>query len=215
MAKHPSARPGPYTPNRGQLAGQTFPSFRQYQNALARSKGFASHAARLRVPQPIRSLQGLLALRPRQHESRNLALGALARARRENVPIRQAARAEGISLARVVRWAFPALEKRGRQYYATPTDTLARTMQMLTPRGYQTVVLHGRNAGQRASVLARYHNAVKRYLETGDTTALRDFRGKVVRAHNKVGYRFITDPATLDELARAGELSFETLYQAA
>jgi hypothetical protein len=49
---HPSARPGPYTPTRGQFAGVTFRSFRQYQNTLAQGKGFRSQVARLRAPKP-------------------------------------------------------------------------------------------------------------------------------------------------------------------
>jgi hypothetical protein len=214
MAKHPSARPGPYTPGRGRFAGQTFPSFRQYQNELARTKGFTSHAGQLRAPQPVRSPQALMRLTPRAQESRNEALAVVARARREGVSVRQAAQAEGVSMARVQRWAGPAIEKRGGRYVVKGTDTLARSMQVLTPSGYRTVMLHGRNASQRAAELARYHNTVRRYLETGDTSLLREFRGKVLRT-NKQGFPYITDPATLDELARAGELSFETLYQAA
>jgi hypothetical protein len=87
-------------------------------------------------------------------------------------------------------------------------------MQVLTPSGYRPVTITGRNASGRAAELARYHNAARHYLETGDASLLKEFHGKVLRA-NKQGFPYITDPATLDELARAGELSFETLYQAA
>jgi len=38
MSKPLSAKAGPYTPSRGHFAGQTFASYRQYQNANAKAK---------------------------------------------------------------------------------------------------------------------------------------------------------------------------------
>jgi hypothetical protein len=66
-------------------------------------------------------------------------------------------------------------------------------MQVLTPSGYRRVMITGRNASSRAAELARYHNAVRHYLETGDTSLLKEFRGKMLRA-NKQGFPYITDP---------------------
>ncbi len=45
MARPPITRAHPYTPQRGRFAGVTFTSERQYRNALARAKGFASWSA--------------------------------------------------------------------------------------------------------------------------------------------------------------------------
>ena len=62
-----------------------------------------------------------------------------------------------------------------------------------------------------ATRLAKYENAVRTYLYTGDESLLRAFRGKYFRS-NRIQYRFITDTEILDKLADFDELSFESIY---
>jgi hypothetical protein len=63
-----------------------------------------------------------------------------------------------------------------------------------------------------ASRIARYHNAVRRFVQTGDASKLRAFRGGwIVDARGRI-HRFLTDPAIIRRLARAGEFRFESIY---
>jgi anti-anti-sigma regulatory factor len=61
-------------------------------------------------------------------------------------------------------------------------------------------------------VIGKYWNAVDRYRDTGDASALREFRGKHIIDANGKRIRLLTDLGELDRLGSAGLLSFETLY---
>lgn len=60
-----------------------------------------------------------------------------------------------------------------------------------------------------ASVVGEYHNAVRHYLTTGDESQLRRFAGKRVG-----GVELEADPDVLDEMARRGLFSFDSIYRA-
>jgi len=65
---------------------------------------------------------------------------------------------------------------------------------------------------RQASQVGRYWNAVKRYLETGDSSAIEKFRGKSITDARGTEIPLLTDLEQLDRLAGAGVLSFETIY---
>jgi len=65
---------------------------------------------------------------------------------------------------------------------------------------------------RQASRLGKYWTAVERYRDTGDASALREFRGKYIVDTNGKRERLLTDLRALDRLGSAGVLSFETLY---
>ena len=81
-------------------------------------------------------------------------------------------------------------------------------MRMLTPDGQVAVPVHG---SRQASAVAEYWNAVDRYLTTGRTDDLQQFRGRTIRV-GTIEHAFITDPRTLRRLGLAGEVSFEDIY---
>ncbi len=207
---HPSRRPGPYTPTRGQFAGVTFGSFRQYQNALAQAQGFRSHVGRLRAPRPITTRAADERLRPAERQTRERALQALTYLRRGQ-SLRQAAREAQTTVQAVLRYAGSALTRgpRGR-YVPRPIERLYRPLRLITTQG---VVEVGVRDSRTASLLARHANAVRHYLETGDAAPLAAFRGRTVRAEKR-GYRLLDDRdlALLDQLGAAGEARFEDLY---
>ena len=131
--------------------------------------------------------------------------------RREGLSLGRAAREAGTTAAAVKRHAGPALAKTaGGRYRATATDRLTRPMLVPTPAG--PVALDVRDS-RSASRLGAYWAAVRRYLDTGDTSGLRTFRGKGIRL-NKRFHPFVTDTDQLDPLADAGELAFDDLYDA-
>jgi hypothetical protein len=104
-----------------------------------------------------------------------------------------------------------ARDRRGR-YVAKPTDRFYRRMKWLNGRGLDWVEPAN---SREASKLAAYWAAVARYVTTGDDRALRRFRSMRLRTRTKLSLPFLTDLAALDRLARAGELSFEDLYELA
>jgi hypothetical protein len=65
---------------------------------------------------------------------------------------------------------------------------------------------------REASNAAEYWNAVHRYLETGDASALQKLKVKRIVDATGKRVRLLLDLAELDRLGNAGVLSFETIY---
>ena len=149
----------------------------------------------------------------REVEARERALAAVARMRREKLSLSAAAKAEGTHIRTVRRYAGTALERPGRRglFRAKASDRLSRSLNFPTPLGQEVVVVR---SSSTASAIGEYLNAVRKYLNTGDTSALVRFRGKSFRTADGVRHEFITDQASLDRLADAGVLAIEGLYQA-
>jgi len=100
------------------------------------------------------------------------------------------------------------LKERSGRYRAKPSDRFARELNFLTPGGQMAITVR---SSLSASKIAGYMAAVDRYLKTGDTSGLDQFRGKSVRA-GKLKLPFLTDPKILDRLENAGQVAFEDLY---
>ena len=62
-------------------------------------------------------------------------------------------------------------------------------------------------------MISEHLQAVRKYRNNGDSTALAPFKGKSVRAGG-ITHTFITDPMILDKLGDAGLLEIEGLYRA-
>jgi hypothetical protein len=211
MAKHPSARPGPYSPTRGKFVGETFSSFRQYQNARARTKGFPSWRQLLRAPRPVRTKAEHESLRPASRLTHGRALEALSLMRHRSLPIKRAAAEAGTTVEAILKYGGTALGRGARGGYSPrPVDRLFRQLRALTPSGSVSIEVRD---SRSASLISRHANAIRRYLATGDAAPLREFRRKSVRS-NKRGYRLLSDLDldTIDQFARAGEISYEDLY---
>lgn len=147
----------------------------------------------------------------REAEARERALATLALMRREGLPLRKAAKAEGIDPSTVLQYARPALRLgRGGDYWVRPHDNIRRTLNFLTSRGTVAVTVYD---SRTASEIAEHWNAVRTYLRSGNTSALRRFRGGVILTSEGIR-EFVTDPDVIDRLADAGELEFEQLYRA-
>lgn len=215
MAQRRRTRRSTYIPSRGRFAGRTFRSKHAYRNALARTKGFRSDYARRTVYKRISSSQELNALSPKSRQKRNDALNVVSIMRRKDMNLAQAVREHNrsypdsrISVSAMKKYAKPALVKRGGRIKAKSYDRLLRVMRVPSPLGAE---LREVKDSRTASRVARYENAVKTYLYTGDDSQLRRFRGKYFRS-NRLQYRFITDTDILDRLAEFGELEFESIY---
>jgi hypothetical protein len=176
---------------RGQRRGKT----------LLESRGHG-----VRAPARRRGVAGV------EKEGYRKTLNLLHRMRR-GASLYAAARAEHTTPDAVLRHAGPAVSRspRGR-YLAAPFDRLVRRMKFIDAQGVR--VVEPANS-REASKLAAYWSAVDHYLRTGDDGPLQLFRHKKLRVRGNIWLPFVTDPAVLDHLARAGELSFEDLYELA
>jgi hypothetical protein len=130
-------------------------------------------------------------------------------------------RASGASLTRtaskyaidrrtVLRLGKAALRKstNGR-YAAKRKDSLLRVLEFTTAHGEELVAV---NDSREASRVARYAEAVKRFLQTGDSSGIAKFQGQTVRTTDGAQTPFLTELAVLRRLGRAGEFRFEDLY---
>lgn len=208
MARAPITRNNPYTPHSGKFAGQTFHSERQYRNALARGKGFASWYQQQRAPKPVRTPAAAGRLTPAAREARQDALHALS-FMRQGKSLARAAKEAHTTPNAVQRYAGSAIVKdTSGRYVAKSRDKLYRPMRFLTPNGAVTLDVRDNRTATR---IARYMNAVRWYVRTGDDRALAAFKGKSIQVSGR-HYDFVTDLDALDRLGYAGELRFEDLY---
>lgn len=61
---------------------------------------------------------------------------------------------------------------------------------------------------EEASIVGRHDNAVRQYLDTGDTRALEPFDGVEVQGHE-----LETSPDALDWYALTNDIRFEDIYE--
>jgi hypothetical protein len=132
---------------------------------------------------------------------------------RHGESLSQATRAAHVAPDTVRRYAGSALtmDAHGR-YRAKAVDHLHRRMKALDEHGLVAVDVAN---SREATKLAEYWHAVDHYLKTGDAGGVRRFERMRLHLRDKSVRRFVTDPDTLDRLARAGEVSFEDLYELA
>ena len=176
---------------------------RRVENAERREQSRASARGHASAPKPrdSRELWGT--------ENYEKSLRVLAQMR-GGESLSAAARAEDIRPETVRRQLGAALEREGNRYQATRRDQLYRRMEFLTPHGY--VPLEPADS-REATKLAKYQNAVRRYIELGDEVQLGKFKGKTVRSRDGARIEFLTDLDAIDRLASAGILSFTSIYR--
>ena len=137
-------------------------------------------------------------------------LSVISKMRTDKVSLAQASRDVGIGPSTVKRWGSAALRKgQSGRYVAKSSDNLLRLMIILTPEGPREIAVRG---SKQATLLAEHWNALHRYVETGDATPLKTFRGKQIKDANGVNVPLLTDLPQVNRLASAGVLSFESIY---
>ena len=121
-----------------------------------------------------------------------------------------AARATGISRSTLMRRGGSALRKLdiGR-YVAKANDDLFRAVPVITSEGRVDVATR---SFREASKAGKHSSAVERYVDIGDDSALRTFKGEYITDAQGNRFALLTDLDELDELGNRGELSFESFY---
>lgn len=173
----------------------------------AEAKGLSRRRARGHGTEPRRAWETAALAGNERYER---ALEVVARVR-HGESLSRAAKVVGIAPDTVLRYAGSAFARDARRrHVAKPTDRLVRRMRFLDERGAYPVEPA---TSTEARKLADYHNAVHHFLRTGDDRPLRRFRRMRLRTRQKTSLRFLTDRDALERLGRAGELSFEDLYE--
>jgi hypothetical protein len=148
--------------------------------------------------------------RPRQFQEQWSRLLEGVSKMREGLSLRAAAQEVGLSPDVLRRLAGPAIRKgANRRYAVTSHDRLLRVLVIPTADGMQEIAVRDSRVASR---VAEYWNAVHRYLGRGDVAALAAFEGITITDGRGLVVLLLTDRATLDRLANAGVLSFESIY---
>lgn len=152
-----------------------------------------------------RSPRAIKHQRSRQTLARVRALSALSQMRHGR-SLSQAARLEHTTV-RTVRTQLGKQLRRERsgRYKATTGDTLRRELTIFGPDGYVPVVVR---SSRQAELASRHLIAILQFLRTGDRKFLQPFSGEQVG-----GVELLTDPDRIREVAEAGALKLDSLYQ--
>lgn len=160
----------------------------------------------------VRGPADLARLRPRSQEAFYNAAEAVNYARIHGTTVAQAVerlRARGIRVSRYgVRRYFGNDLKRGPGGWLVPRRADRSYHGNLLVTSTKGVIARPVRGSRARSLVAEHANAVKVYLDRGETEQLERFRGRRV-----AGVLLETDPNALDELQRAGELDFLDLYE--
>lgn len=172
------------------------------------AKRSSVRSAQSRVTPP-RTLEEFFAMPPRDREIWN-NIGQAVTEMRAGASRRQAAQKFNLDPRMVRQRAPSALRKLSNgRWVAKPNDRLLRVLVIASRKGLHEI---GVRDSRQASLLGKYWTAVERYRDTGDASALREFRGKHIIDATGKRVRLLTDRRALDRLGSAGVLSFETLY---
>ena len=133
--------------------------------------------------------------------------------RAERVSLRATSREFGLDPRIVARLGKSALRKRKNgQDAAKPKDKLLRILAVPLAEGMDGKREVATRDSREASILGKFWAAVQKYLQTGDSSALKKLRRKYVIDASGKRIPLLKDLAELDRLGSAGVLSFESLY---
>lgn len=145
----------------------------------------------------------------RQREVYEKVLHAVSLSRHRKLPIRASVREAHTTSAAVRRYARSALMRRRGEWIVKRRDRLERQMLFYDRKGSYTVSVR---SSTTASRIGEYHNAVRRFLETGDSSRLRAYDGRFIIDARGRRHSFLADPKAIRQLARAGSFQFESIY---
>ena len=151
-------------------------------------------------------------LLPREKELREKSLKVLSKMRREGLSLSRASEIEEIKISpkTVIRHTNALNFVRGR-WKAKKYDKISRVMA-INEKGNE-IYLNIKNS-RYASIIGKYQNAVKQFLETGDEKVLEPFRGKKIKDAKGNWHTLDTDPENLYEIhERREEEEFYEIYR--
>jgi hypothetical protein len=148
-------------------------------------------------------------LTPRQKSLRVKSLAILNTMRNTNKTIHQATSENNISTDTVMK-NTNGLKKENGIFVAKRWDRIPRIMKINSDGKEKSIEIKD---SRTASVVGRYHNAIKQFLNTGDKTRLQKFRNKKVKDAFGNIHRFETDTQKIIRInERIEEPEFYEVY---
>jgi len=149
-------------------------------------------------------------LSPRQKLLREKSLAVLSEMRNSKTKtLPQAANDNGITIKNVIRHTN-GFKKANGKLVVKRWDGIKRVMRINTEGKEKSIEIKD---SRTASVVGRYHNAVKQFLNTGDKTKLQKFRNKKVKDSKGKLHKLETDPQKIIQInERIEEPEFYEVY---
>ena len=148
-------------------------------------------------------------LTPRQKSIRIKSLEVLVQSRKTKKLPRVIAREHSISF-RTVQNHTNAFKKVNGKWVPKKFDKVPRSMLISEKGKLQSVEI---SDSRHAKTIGRYHNAVKFYLDTGDSSKLKKFSKKKIRDSNGKLHSFETRLKTVEEINESiEEIEFFEVY---
>jgi len=148
-------------------------------------------------------------LTPQQKLLRKKSLQVLSEARKSRGSLSKISKKNGISSSTVIH-NTNAFRKTRRRWTAKRSDKIPRVIK-INEKGREVSIEI--NDSRTASLIGRYHNAVKQFLNTGNKKALKKFRKKKIKDIHGNLHSFETNPASIIEInERIEEPEFYELY---
>jgi hypothetical protein len=130
--------------------------------------------------------------------------------RRERMSVTKAAKEIGVPRKRVIELGHSALRKQSNgRYIAKSFDRLLRVLVIPSREGRTEIAVRD---SRTASKIAAYSDAVRKFIQIGDASGLRQFKRLKLKDASGNPIRLLTDTKELTRLGYAGVLSFESLY---
>lgn len=163
---------------------------------------------RKQKPTPI-SKRSWNALNPRQKLLRERSLQVLSKSRKSSQSLSRIAKDFGISVKTVI-YNTNAFKKINRKWVPKKYDKISRIMKINENGNELSVEI---NDSRRASLIGKYHNSIRKFLESGDEKVLSKFKNKRIKDKNHTFHLFETNPNKIIEINnRIEEPEFYEVY---
>jgi hypothetical protein len=200
------ARPSPYKATIERLH-TIYPESTLSQ--LRRHPAHREHALGVLHARPVHA-RSWSTLTPTERELRSKSLKVISQMRRHGYSLTRASRDAGIS-PYTVRRHTNAVRYKGYRYRPKAYDRIDRRMAINEGGRERWITVKD---SRHASMIGRYHSAVRQFLETGDASHLKPFKGKRVRDIDGNWHTLETDPDKLYEIEeQREEEEFYSIYE--
>ncbi len=148
-------------------------------------------------------------LSPKQKLLREKSLSVLSDARKSNQSLSKLAKKHNVSRKTVLN-NTNAFRKKQRHWNSKRFDKVPRVMKINENRKEVSIQI---NDSRTASLIGRYQNTVKQFLNTGNKKVLRRFHKKKIKDIDGNAHSFETNPESLIEInQRIEEPEFYEVY---
>lgn len=140
-------------------------------------------------------------LSPEQIYNRKLSLEAK-RLIKQGYSLTNASKEVGLRKSDLLRHLGQTVKRNGKRWAVNSYDTISRGMTIYENGTQQNIIITN---SKDAEIIGKYHNAVKQYLRTGDTSFLKPFKKIKIKDEDGVKHSLETNPEKLRDIDEAQE----------